>query len=94
MIAVVLLVVGIPAAEAAPLVPSSDRPAASAIASRRRRSTASCNRTRRRGRSCSGTAVRAADGGERRDRGERGPVEVATATQPCRCHHPRKRMIQ
>jgi len=54
MIAVVLLAADIPAAEAGPLVPSGDLPGRERYRSR----------TRRRGRSCSGSAVRAADGGE------------------------------
>src|SRR5262249_23020567 len=71
--AVILLIAGIAAAEAAPLVPSGC-PAASATASRRRRSTASCSRPRRPNRSYAGGAVSAPT--HRTDRSATAAVEV------------------
>jgi hypothetical protein len=59
-IAIVFLIAGIPAAEAAPLVPSGDR---ERYRFTPRRSTASCSQTRRPGRCCAGSAPRAARGG-------------------------------
>jgi hypothetical protein len=62
-IAIVFLIAGIPAAEAAPLVPSGDLPGRERYRFTPRRSTASCSQTRRPGRCCAGSAPRTARGG-------------------------------